>query len=40
MDVDPPSVPDDARRVFEMLAAATPGFTNDRRVLDAVSFHG
>ncbi|KAJ5168041.1 alpha methylacyl-CoA racemase [Penicillium canariense] len=33
-------VPEDARRVFELLAKATPGFTEDPRVLDSVSFEG
>lgn len=40
VDLDPPSPPDDSRRIFELLAAATPGFTRDRRLLDAVSFNG
>lgn len=32
--------PTDARRVFELLAASTPGFTQDHRRWDAVSFEG
>ncbi|GAB1730510.1 hypothetical protein NU195Hw_g5994t1 [Hortaea werneckii] len=39
-DLSPPTVQEDARRVFELLAAKTPGFTQDRKLLDAVSFHG
>ncbi|KAI7110724.1 hypothetical protein KC343_g19458, partial [Hortaea werneckii] len=39
-DLDPPTVQEDARRVFELLAAKTPGFTQDRKLLDAVSFNG
>ena len=33
-------VPDDARRVFEILAKATPGFSKDPRVWDSVAFQG
>ncbi|KAI7759406.1 hypothetical protein LZL87_008783 [Fusarium oxysporum] len=33
-------VPDDARRLFKVLAEATPGFTKDHAVLDTVSFMG
>lgn len=40
VDTDAPPVPDDSRRVFETLAAATPGFTHDRKILDAVKFEG
>lgn len=40
VDLDAPPVPEDSRRIFELLAAATPGFTNNRQVLDAVSFDG
>ncbi|KAE8318250.1 alpha methylacyl-CoA racemase [Aspergillus transmontanensis] len=34
------AVPDDARRVLEILAKATPGFTKDSRVWDSVTFEG
>ncbi len=34
------AIPDDARRVFEILARATPGFTQDPRLWDSVSFDG
>jgi hypothetical protein len=34
------AVPDDARRVFEILAKATPGFTQDPKQWEAVSFEG
>lgn len=33
-------VPDDARRLFKILADATPGLTKDQAVLDTVSFAG
>ncbi|UKZ54411.1 hypothetical protein TrVGV298_008219 [Trichoderma virens] len=34
------AVPDDARRVFEILANATPNFTKNRDVWQSVKFHG
>ncbi|KAL4807208.1 CoA-transferase family III [Aspergillus unguis] len=34
------AVPDDARRVFEILANATPNFTKDRDVWSSVTFEG
>lgn len=34
------AVPDDARRVFELLAKSTPGFTKDTRAWDSVKFDG
>ncbi|KAK0761696.1 hypothetical protein N5P37_005678 [Trichoderma harzianum] len=34
------AIPDDARRVFEILANATPNFTKNRDVWDSVKFHG
>lgn len=33
-------VPEDARRIFKLLASRTPGFTNDRELLDTVKFEG
>ena len=40
VDYDAPTVPDDSRRVFEMLATATPGFTKDKSIWKAVEFNG
>jgi hypothetical protein len=39
-DVDVLPVPDDAGRIFEILARKTPGFTQDRDVWDTVKFEG
>lgn len=33
-------VPEDARRIFELLASRTPGFTKDSALLDTVQFEG
>jgi hypothetical protein len=40
VDKDFLAVPDDARRVFEILANATPNFTKNRDVWQSVKFHG
>ncbi|KAK2593627.1 hypothetical protein QQS21_008675 [Conoideocrella luteorostrata] len=40
IDADAPSIPQDASRVLQLLASATPGFTKDSAVLDAVTFEG
>ena len=40
IDHDPLPVPQDACRLLKLLAAATPGFTQDPAVLDSVSFEG
>ena len=40
VDEKPCPVPDDSRRVFEMLAKATPGFTQNPALLNSVSFEG
>ncbi|OAP58767.1 hypothetical protein AYL99_06064 [Fonsecaea erecta] len=40
VDNDAPDIPKDSRRVFELLAKATPGFTQDPRLWDSVSFEG
>ena len=34
------SIPEDSRRIFELLARATPGFTRDQRLWDSVTFEG
>ncbi|KAI8182360.1 hypothetical protein K4K51_001000 [Colletotrichum sp. SAR 10_75] len=40
IDHDAPAVPDDALRLFESLAAVTPGFTQDKDMWKSVSFQG
>ncbi|ODM22887.1 hypothetical protein SI65_00476 [Aspergillus cristatus] len=40
IDKEPIPVPQDARRVFEYLAKTTPGFTQDQRHWDNVTFNG
>ncbi|KAF0322546.1 hypothetical protein GQ607_010209 [Colletotrichum asianum] len=40
IDHDAPAVPDDALRLFESLAAVTPGFTQDKELWKSVSFQG
>lgn len=40
IDYNAPTVPEDARRLFESLAAATPGFTEDEASWKSVSFQG
>lgn len=35
-----PNIPEDSRRIFELLAKATPGFTQDPHQWDSVSFEG
>lgn len=40
VDAETPNIPKDARRLFEHLAAATPGFSQDRRLRDSISFEG
>ncbi|CAN9216274.1 unnamed protein product [Alternaria alternata] len=40
IDTEPLPVPDDARRLLRILANATPGFSKDEAVLDAVEFSG
>lgn len=40
IDKDVLPVPEDARRVFELLATRTPGFTDDRALWETVKFEG
>ncbi|KAI8311621.1 Succinate--hydroxymethylglutarate CoA-transferase [Colletotrichum sp. SAR11_240] len=40
IDHDAPAVPDDALRLFESLAAVTPGFTQDKELWKSVSLQG
>lgn len=40
IDKDVFPVPEDARRIFELLATRTPGFTKDRALWDTVKFEG
>jgi hypothetical protein len=40
VDVDVLPVPEDARRIFEILARKTPGFTQDRDIWETVKFEG
>lgn len=40
IDKDPLPIPEDARRIFKLLAQATPGFTKDPKQWDTVSFEG
>ncbi|KIW04924.1 uncharacterized protein PV09_04093 [Verruconis gallopava] len=40
VDNGDPDVPRDSQRVFELLAQTTPGFPQDRRLWDSVSFEG
>lgn len=40
IDSEPLPVPDDARRLLNILAEATPGFTKDQTALDRVAFTG
>ncbi|KAL3471348.1 CoA-transferase family III domain-containing protein [Aspergillus californicus] len=40
IDKEPLAVPKDARRVFELLAARTPGFTQNKALWDTVRFEG
>ncbi|CAH0055568.1 unnamed protein product [Clonostachys solani] len=40
IDSEAVPVPDDARRLFKVLAEATPGFTKDPTILNTVSFTG
>jgi hypothetical protein len=40
IDNSKPNVPEDSRRVFEYLAKSTPGFSQDSRLWNSVSFEG
>lgn len=40
IDKNPIPVPEDARRVFELLASRTPGFTKDKATWNTVQFEG
>lgn len=40
VDNESPNIPEDSRRMFELLAKATPGFTQDPRLWDSVFFEG
>ncbi|KAJ5631490.1 alpha methylacyl-CoA racemase [Penicillium longicatenatum] len=40
IDKDPLPIPEDARRIFKLLAQATPGFTKDPKQWETVQFEG